>query len=550
MDDRLTPSNDRIRLSRVKHRPIGRPHIVPVVLLAASMALAPRPVLAQERVALTTDAAILRVGDFRIRALSAWTRYDRLGGVPGAKGLTPIGSLFSTDSLGPLHLASLGTVESGIRELSGTSALKVSAGRLITSTEARIVVVPLMAEYGLTDRLTIGIMVPIVQARASNAVALNPRADSSVNVGPNPSALFQNQSARTTNTLVAINLQAAATQLGDLVAMCAASPTATGCPAVLSRRTEAEALIATANAFAATASDVYGVSSDQPGQPFVPIMGSPAQVAVDARLAALRSSFSSFGFSAGGDALAAAGGPATLVQLQQMLRDPRFGGGRDTLGIEERIEVGDVEIGATYQLKNTFTDSAMTVNGKRRYRHVVQAVARLGTGRAPRPNVLFDVGGGDGQTDLELRAVSDVIWSPKWMGTAAAAYTIQFGTVPRTIGASPFPLDAPPSALGNAGNALQIDLMPRYSVTRFLMFTGGYSLRHEAVRDAPVSGSLAHRALIGMSYSGFGFRYAGGARLPLELHYSRSATFASNGGPTARSSRDQLELRYYYRARR
>jgi hypothetical protein len=541
----------------------------PLAALVAAFSLA-KQAAAQDRVTTTSDAGVVPAGVLRVRVAPAWTRWDRVYGASGRNGVVPFGSVFSADSLGAAHISQLTGVEAAVRELAATPALQLSAGRLVTGASARIAQVPYIAEYGVSDRLMLSVLVPYVEARGVVSPNLNPRGDSSANIGLNPSGFFGSTAARSTNSGVAGGLRTGGNQLGTQLAGCIQNPNGAGCPALLARRTEAEALIASINTFTTAATALYGVSEDEPGMSFVPIAGTSAQTAVDTRLTALRTSLTSFGVTSGAGAFVAAGGPAAYAQLQQLLQDPAFGIGRDSAGIANQQTIGDIEIGATYQLRNTFTDSVSIPRDSttRRYRAVVQALVRLGTGRPARPNFLFDVGTGDGQMDIEARGVLDMMHGKRWLTTFSAEYVAQLGSVeverPVGVGLSPFPLGGAIPGTMTLGDIIGVDVIPRYSLTRQLFFTAAYAFRFRGADqftaapslssflvpiDQPTS-SMEHRVGIGVSYSSVGYRRPGVRGIPVELTYSHLQTVFASGGPTPKTFREQLEMRVYFGSRR
>src|SRR3989338_1859633 len=153
------------------------------------LAVLPRPVVAQGE-----DAAQLSPGTLRITLAPDWSRWDhRFGeGTPGyARGaLEPAGIDFSSDSLGIGQLPFLQGVQTRVRNLTGLSAFRLNLGRAQLTLNTSVRVVPLGLELGVTRRLAIGVVVPIVRSRVE-AFLLGPDTaggDSATrgNVGWNP----------------------------------------------------------------------------------------------------------------------------------------------------------------------------------------------------------------------------------------------------------------------------------------------------------------------------------------------------------------------------
>src|SRR5207302_972232 len=145
--------------------------------------------LAQPGPLTATDAAVIPTGAFRVRLLTQWTRYDEQFGVPGtaANVAIPFAHGLNVDSLGVSQIPRLAATQSQIRSASGLPQFVLDLGKLTTAADTRIVSSPLLVEYGLTRRLMLGVLVPLVQTRTSVVAQLNQRKDSlAYNVGVNP----------------------------------------------------------------------------------------------------------------------------------------------------------------------------------------------------------------------------------------------------------------------------------------------------------------------------------------------------------------------------
>src|SRR5262249_7378644 len=139
-----------------------------------------------------------------------------------------------------------------------------------------------------------------------------------------------------------------------------------------------------------------------PGQQFVPLAGSPTQVAIDARIAGLITQYQTLlPTTTITGTVAGAGGPGARLALQQMFANV----GRDSLASVSRTSIGDVSVGATYQLLNTFGD---TIAG-RKARLAVHGEFRFATGEPANRNRMFDVPTGYGQPGVEVGAAGDVL---------------------------------------------------------------------------------------------------------------------------------------------
>jgi hypothetical protein len=508
-----------------------------------------------------SDASVVTRGAIRLRGAVEWTRIDGTFG-PGGSSVLPLGTSLTTN-LDVTTLPLLAAGEATAQALAADPALTFNAGRLTTSADSRVATVPITIEYGLTSRIALGARIPIVQSRSVLSWQLNGRSDNSANVGANPSAFHDSDAARAANAAVASGLTSARDQLSQNLAFCAANPGATGCSSVNARAAEASALIAATSSFASGVAALYGVSDDEKGAVFVPIAGGAPQTAIDARLAALRAGYTSFGFNAGTAALAAAQAAAANAQFQALVQSPEFGIGLDSLGTTEQTALGDIELSATALLFNTFA-SATGV----KLRAAAAGVVRLGTGHPARSNRPYDVATGDGQTDIEVRSALDMLWGSRLLTTIAGTFTVQTGSVETTrLPSAPgavFGLGLPVEGTIEYGNMASIRVNPRYLLTPALMagLVGIGSYR--AGDEITVTGSNPGGAQFGATSSltaysaGFTLAYSnlasaigvGDSRFPAEFLFTHIENFGASGAGVEKGSRDSIELRIYLRTRR
>ena len=503
------------------------------------------------------DARTLPAGTFRLRASTAWTRYDAFYGGRGDSVRTarPIGEAFSVKDLGARDMPLLARAEGALRVLTGNANFAVNVGRLVATADSRVYTTPISLEYGFTGRLTVGAMVPVVQTHSTVFVELNPRAlANNANVGPNPAQFSGNASARATNLAVYNALNQASADLNNALRSCASNPTGPIC----SQQTQAiQARVASA-AYAAAIKELYGIDANS-GSPFVPT--ADLQSIVAQRLAQLDATYQTLlGRSYLTTRPVGAVAVAALLQLEQVATDPG-GIAFDSLGSPDRIGIGDVEVSAAYRLFDTFGDS--TTTGSFRLRAAARGVVRLPTGRPSNLAVPFEIGTGTGQTSAEAAGIVDVRFRPRITATFAGQYTTYFGSakVHRVPGSefTLFPLDAPLPGRWHAGNAVQIEATPRFLLTDFFSVNGQYTLRRQeggSYRPASVTtasvfaASTEQRVGFGIGYSSLARYVRGKTNVPLEMFYSHLETFAARGGLTPKYTREQLELRLYYRLRR
>jgi hypothetical protein len=513
------------------------------------------PVHAQSTTTLQPDATVLPRRTLSVRGLVGFTRFDALLGDGGKRNLA---ESLVTDSLGAAQLPELGVTESAVRTLLGNSGFSVKAGNVVAKADSRIATAPLILEYGLTNRLTIGVVVPFVKTRSTVFAQLNPRAWSA-NVGANPQGWVVNQS-------LVSSLRAAAASLESQLSACQADPSGAGCGTLLAQQSSAEALIASTTPFATALATLYGTSETSPGATFVPIAGTAAQLQINERLAALRASYASFSTPVVDGVPSAATAQAARTEMQALLSAR----GYDSLGSRERTSLGDVSIGATYQLFNTFGDSVRAALPGILYRASLNATARIGTGQPWQRNKLFDNSTGYGQPGMILGVAGDVRLTQRVFLTGVGSYTKQFGTIdvtrlPNAQNAA-FPLTPPIPGTFSAGDELALTLIPRYRLGGFLSIDGIYSIKHIGADDyAPtLTGAVLDpnpaagvpttpygNAAVTGQIVGIGFSYSSSlnerwpGRLPYEASFRHTETIAASGGPLAKTSLDQIQLRVF-----
>ncbi len=125
----------------------------------------PRAALAQAGLGHLDDATVAPAGRFRIAGRLVM---DAMGLAVRAhrqrQRTIALGAEYSFDSLGVAQLPALSGTQSAIASLTG-SPFHLTLGRTAAAADARISVTPINMEYGLTRRLTIGVMVPLVRTR-------------------------------------------------------------------------------------------------------------------------------------------------------------------------------------------------------------------------------------------------------------------------------------------------------------------------------------------------------------------------------------------------
>jgi hypothetical protein len=424
----------------------------------------------------------------------------------------------------------------------------------VTQGDSRAVTSPLIIEYGLSSRLTLGVTVPLVQTRTTLITTLNQQRGLA-NVGPNPGVL--DAGAASVNRVLVGQFGTAASTLNSRLTSCQANPAQPECSTIVGHEADARALIQSSNTFANALAALYG-TGDQPGQPFVPLTGTPIQLAINGRIAQFDTAYRAYlGANQITGTVAPAQGPAALAQFQDIL----VAAGHDTVGSTDRISIGDISVGAVLQLINTYGDSTKA----QRLRLSVNGTFRIPTGQVNRRNAFYDMGTGYGQPGVQGGVAADIAFAPHWSATLLGSYTHQMGTVTVDRAANPldtpFPLVDANTAEYSAGDVFWATAIPRLRLARYFSLNARYSLvRVGADQFSSVTVPIA--GVPGPTSStqqriGFGFQYStitepdrAPGRLPIEVGYFHEETLAGTGGPVAKTFRDQIELRMYFGRRR
>jgi hypothetical protein len=515
--------------------------------------LSARRAVAQATTNPQVDASVLPRGIGAVRALSAWTRSDELfGTAPGLTGFPRnIAYSLNTDSLTSVRAPQLAPAEQAIRTLANDPAFRLTAGQLVAAANSRVVTAPLILEYGLLKHLTLNAVVPLVETRSTVFQQLNPRG-SAVNVGPNPS--LTNPQLRASEAALVASFRSAATALSQRLAQCQATPTP-DCASLLAQQAAVQTLIQTTGTTASAIETLYGGDPLHPGQNFVPLAGSLTQVVIDARIANLITQYQTLLPTAPiTGTIAGAGGPGARVELQRMFAVV----GRDSLTSVSRTSIGDVSVGATLQLFNSFGDTL----AKGRARLAVHGEFRFGTGEPANRNRMFDVPTGYGQPGVEVGAASDLLLGGHVSATILGSYTAQFGTINVARVPAPgnvlLPLTDPVPGTYSAGNVISFSAIPRLRLAGYFTLDGEYTFRNiGADQYVPVT-TVASNAPLGAAAAttqaiGFGFSYSTTGignpvprRLPYEVSFRHLETLTGSGGPIPKTFQDQVMLKVYF----
>jgi hypothetical protein len=480
----------------------------------------------------------------------------------------PLGARLTTAMFGESVLPTLSTTSAAVRSLSGVTAFDASLGASSLRASTSINTLRLGAELGLTHRIAIRASLPIVRTRTEVALSLNGAQGG--NLGVNP-ALLDSDLAQFQESMLDAQAAAAAA-LNTLLAVCAVpGATDSRCPTVQANLPALQSLATEAAVAAAAGNDLYGEST-----PFVPIEASSVDAVIDARLAALSAAFASWPTlglpTFPGAVFAGADVPVASDDAQQLLIDPRFGVGIDSLVSRTRYGIGDIEVGASVLLIDTPGRERRLSPSGLQMRLAVSGGARIGTGEAPDPDRPFDPGTGDGQHDLIGAGHLDLLFGGRLWTTVTGRYVRQLEdrlmmrVAPRTIALAPF--DTRFEVERDLGDIVELEIAPRFVLGRYVSVGARWAYRdkkldrHEYAAseiflpDGPrypasvLDSATAYTEQelgVGFTYSTIAASARGLARLPVEITYQHVESLSADGGFLPKRTRDEVRVRLYLR---
>lgn len=486
-------------------------------------------------------------GQLRLQANPVFSTWDRRFGraADGSTGRERLGEDL-TDPRGLAVLPGADLLIDHVRDLTGDATYDPGIGPVEGRLAHDVTRIEFGGHLGVTDWLTVGVVVPWTQTRT--ALDLNLRADTiSPQLGVNPGIA----DATGVQAYLASLTTASGSAQANAQSVCGGGPGAS-C-------TAAQQLADRTAAFLASAEGAYGAAA------VFPYTGSPAAGALAAVSSALDADLRAAGM---------AGITAPMVFASELLTanllrtlPATSGAGIDGAPLGSRRglwQTGDVEVSALARL------IAVGTPGDRRYARLLGgALVRLGTGAPEEPDVFLDVGTGDGQTDLEGRLIGQVGW-----GRFALDASVRYGSQrPSTLVKRVAPLEVPVPPLAtrasvrwSPGGYIALDAAPSLRLTRGLRLTG--TLRYfEKARDryewtmpgdasgmpysvdvlARESGVTVMRVGGGLRYDTVGLWRDGEASRPLEIHVRLVHAIAGGGGHTPVSTRVEAGLRLFRR---
>jgi len=376
------------------------------------------------------------------------------------QGRRPLGWALTGDTVGAAAGPTLARLEQDVRTASGLAGFVASLGQSLLAVHAERRVTPIGLEVGITDRLSVGAMVPLVRVQTRARLRLDP---SGANLGANPR--WTTAGADTSYAAFFMQFDTALAHLDDSLAVwCPSNPQCAPATA-LSTRGHAVRL--------ALGHSVYGVG----GEPatFLPVDTSDGGQAIDSTLLRLQTDLAALGAGGFTHGFLLPTGPLDADGLQFLLGDTLAGFGiapfQDT---RKRLRYfpGDAELSAKYRL---------VVRGP--YAAAVALVVRLPTGHLDSPHDLLDASTGDHQTDVEARVTQELTVAGRlWLNLSLRAAQQRPGERERRIApADAFlvPYGSTARLKWDPGDYLQVDFAPMLRLGRFFAagVTAGYYTR-------------------------------------------------------------------------
>ncbi len=438
-------------------------------------------------------------------------------------------------------LPSLSLEEQALQDLTGDPAFTLRLGASRARLNALRIEIPVTVSLGLTDWLTVTGTVPFVRRRMEVDFGLT---GDGATVGPSPGTSDPSVQTYAAQFATAIaNVEAAADAFCGSV-----GESDPGCVDLRSIVTDADALLS-------------GIVAGFGGSLF-PLEGSSAALALEARVAAVRTRMLS-----GGDStfiadtwvapLPFAGSSGNV--LDGLFLDPAVGiSGAPLDGFQSLWEIGDVEAGVWVRLLDVGGDG----DGPRL--HVAGGAAvRLGTGLPDLAENFVDLGSGDGQNDVEVRGYGFLAPGGPLALRGHVRYGIQMeGTVRRRISAPDEPIGLAASEgeyQWDPGDYLDVWLAPEWQLTPELALGGRYRF-HRRGSDAYASSNppAGFDLTLLNAETETRVHYVGGGitawpsrassergQWPIAASVSYERAISGSGGRTPKDSRLTVDLRVF-----
>lgn len=445
----------------------------------------------------------------------------------------PYRAQFSASPVGVAFFPELSPAQARIAQLSGIGSYALSIGRASMQAQASVGTLRLGATLGLTSRLSLFGVVPIVRQQVNVSYGLD---SAGANAGYNPAdptfgtaagAAFLDSLGATVDTLAAR----------------LSSGFYTGNPSQ-------EALAQSTYAYLSGLDSLYATS------PFVPLAGSAAGDAMTGAVTGMQANLAALGIPSFGQPLPLPSAALTSSGYNQFLTAPAGPVAAAPFANYTSFLLGDVELGAVY----TFIDRWNRPGQPGGLRVAARALVRLPTSYQPLPNNFVSLPTGSGQTDLQVSLVADVgggRFGARFEGT----YNDQRSTTADrrvTLPSQPIPwADRLASVQEDPGNDLLISAQPYFQLVPGLAIMGvvrywshGADAVEYASGASAVPGVSASELAVDTERSatvvGGGLSYAPapkGAKVPMDAFWLYEAVVSASGGVVPKAGTIRMGLR-------
>lgn len=325
---------------------------------------------------------------------------------------SPLGAPFSGDSA-DVWFPSVTRLERDIRTVTGLTAFTATLGRdpLAIRAERRTTAIGL--DLGITSKLAIAVMVPLVRVNVQEAFRLGP-------AGSNLGAIAAGDSLRYGTFFT--HFDAALTALNDSIAAgaygCPAGPACARAQALQAQGQELrDALHRAVYGTVDTVAQYLPVAMSDAGQSIATIVSGIGR--------ALADTFGIAQFSR--DTFLLPLEPASGAVLDSVLSERMSTLALSPFGANTakryRYFAGDAEVSVRYRFVGT-----------RSWAAAAALLVRLPTGHQDSPNDAFDLATGDHQTDIELRVAQEITLAHRfWLNLSVRAGQQRSGTRERRV---------------------------------------------------------------------------------------------------------------------
>jgi hypothetical protein len=511
------------------------------IAIAAFLCIGASATLAGSLRAQTEFAVPVARGTLRFDITPDWLSYDHRFGlnVPGyANGApAPINLNFSAESLGVTSLPFLRSLQDSIRAASGINGFSLNLGRTVTVLNASVRTIPIGLEYGVTNRLAIGVTVPIVRSRMDVNFTVDTTTGKRSNVAFADTAAVSPFRTQVDAALAALQQQATS-----------------GPPSL---RPSAQAMLAQIRPFGYLAHSAL-----------LPVGGPGAGDSVASRLAGAEASYSTLAaqYASNGVTMPPLTKSLTLpdsatsrADLERLFSDSTLPLAGDTIGTIVRTGIGDITAHATYQ----FAEGP-------RYRGQIVVTARFPTGGTPYTSSFLDLGTGTHQFGVEAALANDVLVGSSFLVHAVARIGgARADNLERRVTPPDFPF-APIAQLAlvhrKPGTWVGFEVAPTWMLDDAFSVRLSYSYfnqgqTHYSYVNAADSARVGMAASVldqetdqrlsriggGITFSTLSRYLAGTAGLPYSVTVSYENTVWGRGGRVPQASIFRIQLRAYIR---